>query len=129
MKNNYCNFERKTCLNLILSKSIAIVFRRSASNTWSFLSPNSRSERRRWLTPRYRERQKTTNLRKEELLQHPKHTIGHCKSLLGLKIPSGTSKERRLECGSLNRYHGPEPRFAQWITSMLDIKAASVLKK
>ncbi|MED6169827.1 hypothetical protein PIB30_024945 [Stylosanthes scabra] len=34
-----------------------------------------------------------------------------------------------LECGSLNRYRGPEPWFAQWTTSMLDNKAASVLRK
>ncbi|MED6170243.1 hypothetical protein PIB30_028976 [Stylosanthes scabra] len=53
-------------------------------------------------------------LRWGQMLQIQEDTIGHCKSLLGLKIPSGTSKERvilfqRLECGPLNRYRGAEP--------------------
>ncbi|MED6210503.1 hypothetical protein PIB30_064694 [Stylosanthes scabra] len=35
----------------------------------------------------------------------------------------------RLEWGQLDKYRGLEPWFAQWTTSMLDLRAASILKK
>ncbi|MED6113221.1 hypothetical protein PIB30_068816 [Stylosanthes scabra] len=34
-----------------------------------------------------------------------------------------------LRVGQLDRYHGPEPWFAQWTASMLDLRATSTLKK
>ncbi|MED6197917.1 hypothetical protein PIB30_061299 [Stylosanthes scabra] len=34
-----------------------------------------------------------------------------------------------LRVGQLDRYSGPEPWFAQWTASMLDLRAASTLKK
>ncbi|MED6136916.1 hypothetical protein PIB30_060180 [Stylosanthes scabra] len=34
-----------------------------------------------------------------------------------------------MEYGPLNRYRGPEPWFTEWTPAMLDLRAASTLKK
>ncbi|MED6177461.1 hypothetical protein PIB30_098327 [Stylosanthes scabra] len=44
-------------------------------------------------------------------------------------LPSYVILFHRLKWGKLDRYRGSEPWFAQWTASMLDLRAASTLKK